>query len=724
MSKAWSVVLGLTVAAVMASGAVAVEFPFDVTDIQVEGNEEIRTRTILQAIPWACGREISETEVREASQAIFDLGWFSEVLPQFLEDGTIVFRVTEHPVVEAIEISGNVNDETLSVLGVTLLRGPIVSEGRMRRILRRNDVRVDRVLNAGGLEAAVDEILQVYEDRGYALVTIAPVEPAAVVRIQVLEGRVEGHEIRGLKTIPEDVARELIEIPEGKVLRTSTFQATGTALKSSIFFEGVDLELAPGTSNDSVTLVWTLKEQVALSSPVEAQGIELLGVTQYPLRLVDATLGALPEGEVDNYRLLDALNELHELYFRAGYVMVRFVAEGVVDGRIQVRVHEGRVGAIHYEGNDRTAEAVIAKGLNIRVGDVANSSRLAVGYQALMSLGYFDSIDLIPEWDGDEVVLMVSIVETEKLGGINGSVAFSPDSGGLVGELDYRQLNLFGTGQDLRLSYSRGLVADESATYELGYSTVTVFPMFNRVGINLYQTTDSRVVGDEGEEARFVTLGGRGEVSYPWADYTSLTLAYKRETVRELGVEDGELVQSVTFGLGYDDVNNPRFPTTGTRRRVAVEKAGGFAPGLEFVKADAEVSWFVPVLVPLPFLESRDQVVAVRIVLGWGVDLPVSQVYEFGGATTIRGADVDTVQQLFFSNLEYRIGLIEGLSAALFIDAGMDLERLCDSVLKGSFGIELGLDAAGVRVRLDVSWPIGPDIDWVPRFTFGFGPLF
>jgi outer membrane protein insertion porin family len=724
MNRAWSVILGVVAVTAIAAFGVAVEFPFDVRDIEVEGNEEIRTRTILDAIPWDCGREVTEEEVRQASQAIHDLGWFREVLPRFEEEGTIVFRVVENPIVEEIQIAGNINEETLVILGVTILRGPIVSDGRMRRILRRNDVRVGRVLNTTGLDAAVEEILEVYEDRGYALVNIAPVQPGPIVRIQVLEGRVAAHEIRGLRTVPETVARELIQVPEEKVLRTDAFQATAAALQDSVYFTQVDLELAAGTSDDSVTLVWTLAEQTVLEEPVEADGFDLIGVTRYPDRLVDATLGDLPEGPVDNFAALRALEGVHELYHRAGYVMVRFTAGEALAGDLQIEVHEGRIGAIQYEGNERTRDAVIAKGLRIRTGDVLNRSQLAVGYQALMALGYFDTIDLIPEWDGDEVQLTVVIEETEKLGGLNGSVAFSPDSGGLVGELDYRQLNLFGTGQDMRLSYSRGLLADESATYEIGYSTVTLFPQFNRVGVDLYQSTDTRTVGDDEEEARFVTLGGEAEISYPWADYTSLSMSFKRETVREQGTENSELVQSITVGMGYDDANNPRFPTTGTRRSIAIEKAGGFAPGAEFTKIDLEAAWFVPVLIPVPFLESRDQVVATRAVFGWGIDLPLSQVYEFGGATTIRGADVDTVQRLFFTNIEYRVAVIEGLSTALFLDAGMDLERMCDSVLKGSFGIELGMDAAGVRVRLDLSWPISPAITWVPRFTFGFGPMF
>ena len=722
MKRAWPTVLGLLIVAAATLSVAAIDFPIEVTDVEVSGNAEIRTRTILGAVPFGRGDEVDRDRLKAASEAIYDLGWFSEVTPEAYEDGRVVFRVVEHPVVEAIEITGNVNEEALVIGGVTLFRGPIVSSGRMRRILRRNDVRVGNVFNRTGLDAALEEILTVYEDRGYALINIPPVEAGRVVRIHVIEGRVSGHEVRGLATVPEHEAMALIEVPDGEVLRASSFQASGAAFSASVFFQGVDVELAPGDADDSVVLVWNLIEQVALDTPVEAEGIDLVGATVYPERLIMANVGDLPAGPIDNYALLHALSAVHDLYYRNGYVMVRFASEGVVNGRLQVRIHEGRIGVVVLEGNDRTSDRVISKGLQIRPGDVLNSSRLAVGYQGLMALGYFDSIDLLPQWVGDEVQLTAAIRETERLGGINGSVSFSPDSGGLVGELDYRQLNLFGSGQDLRFSYSHGLVADESATYEVGYSTVTVFPQFNRVGVDLYRRTDTRAEGDE--ETRYVTLGGKVDVSYPWADYTDLVLGFKHETVSDVGSDEAELVESLTVGFWFDDVNNPRFPTTGGRRSIAVEKAGGFAPGADFAKLDAEMSWFAPVRIPLPFLVERDQVLATHLFLGWALDAPLSQAYEFGGATTVRGANPDTVQRLAFGNLEYRLKLIEGLTAALFVDGGLDLGSMCEQPFKGSFGIELGIDAAGVHVRLDMSWPIAGDIQWVPTFTFGFGPLF
>ncbi|UCF10555.1 MAG: hypothetical protein JSW65_02465, partial [Candidatus Bipolaricaulota bacterium] len=82
MSRGWPVAWCLIILAAFAIGASAVEYPFEVSDILVEGNEEIRTRTITGAISLRRGREASEDDVKAASRAVYDLGWFREVYPE------------------------------------------------------------------------------------------------------------------------------------------------------------------------------------------------------------------------------------------------------------------------------------------------------------------------------------------------------------------------------------------------------------------------------------------------------------------------------------------------------------------------------------------------------------------------------------------------------------------------------------------------------------------
>lgn len=714
---AWIMMIGLAIA------AIAADLPLTVSGIEVEGNVKIQAKEILGVVPFYVGDTINADDLKEASQAIYDLGWFSEVSPTIDDAGSILFRVVENPVLKKIEITGNVNTEPFEIFGVTLFRTPIMPSDKIRRILRDNGVKTNKVLSNKSLEDGLQAVIDAYDEKGYILIMVGKVTPGETLSIEIIEGRVTANMISGLETVPEEVAQEMIDLPIGVCLKKAPIQRVLARFKESVFFSDVNIVPQQGATPDEVRLLWTFTERRLIENPIEINNITLAGVTLFPHEIAEGALGEIPPGSIDNYALLQIIQGLYDLYYRTGYVMVRLSVGPIEEGALPLTIKEGKIGDISIAGNDHTKDYVIMKTLGIHEGEILNQGRLTVAYQGLMSLGYFRSLDIVPEWVDDQVSLSIAIVENKKLGGINGSVAFSPESGGLVGKLDYHQKNLLGTGQDLSFAYSRGLIRDKSAVWNLGYSTVAYFQDFNRVGFDVYRKSDEKTV-EEDETQTFLTLGGKGSVSYPWADYTDLTLSYKHEAVRTGDDPIWEPIDSVRIGMHYDDVNNPLFPTSGNRRTLSVEKAGGFAPGVEFSKLDLSWIHFAPLYLPFPFLEERDQVLAIRLALGWGTDLPDLQAYTLGGSTTIRGTTASSIEQLCYANVEYRLKIVEGLTGVLFFDSGVDLSQVGLSGAKTSVGIELGIEAVGIYVRLDMAWLLGPEFELVPHFDFGFGPMF
>ncbi|HHR85298.1 MAG TPA: hypothetical protein ENL23_02995 [Candidatus Acetothermia bacterium] len=701
----------------------ATEFPLAVMGISIDGNVKIKTSDIMKVVPFHNGDSITSNQLRDASQAIYDLGWFSDVIPEVDDAGAVTFKVTENPVLKKIEITGNVNTEPFSILGWTLFRTRIMTSDKARSILRDKGVKKGKVLNNNSLKDGLQAIIDAYDKKGYALIMIGKVTPGETLTIQIIEGRVTANIVTGLSTVPEKVAEDMIDLPLNECVKKAAIQQVMTRLQGSVYFSKVDVKPQQGATPDSVRLLWTLTERKLIDAPVTVTGIDLSGVTLFPQQIADGAIDAIPEGQIDNYGLLQVLKRLFDLYYRNGYVMARFVAGSIENGRLPVTVEEGRIGKIDISGNDNTKTYVIEKVLGIKPGDILNKNRLAVSYQGLMALKYFNSVNIDPQWADDAVDLSVSVVENKKLGGINGSVAYSPDSGGLVGKLDYSQKNLFGTGQDLSFSFSRGLVNDQSATWDLGYSTVAFFRDFNRVGLDFYRKSDEKSDG-EGNSRNFLSLGATASISYPVMDYTNMTLSYKHETVSASDDPTWHPIDSITTGISYDDVNNPHFPTSGSRRSLTLEKAGGFAPGPNYAKLNLSWVHFAPLYINLPFISERDQVLAVRLGSGWGVDIPFSQAYDFGGPATIRGTSATQVRRLAYANFEYRLAVVQGLTGTLFLDAGVPLDKVELSTAKGSFGIEFGIEAAGMYVRLDMAWVLGPDMGWVPHFDFGFSPMF
>ena len=241
--------------------AFAGDFPVTVTKIVVDGNISIKTTDILDLVAFNEGDEVTSQMLKEASQAIYDLGWFSDVIPDISDAGTLTFKVTENPVVENIEIAGNTNTEGFTLFGITFFRVPIMTTSKARSLLRENGVKTGKVLNNNSLTNGLQAIMDAYENKGYVLVSIGNVEAKNTLSIQIIEGRVTGNVVTGLSTVPESVALDMIDLPLGECLKASYIQQVMVRLQASVYFSGVDVRAQQGATADSVRLSWSLDER-------------------------------------------------------------------------------------------------------------------------------------------------------------------------------------------------------------------------------------------------------------------------------------------------------------------------------------------------------------------------------------------------------------------------------------------------------------------------------
>jgi len=702
----------------LAVSALAAEFPVKVTGLEVEGLVEIHEKDVLDVVGFKVGDEVTESDLKAASQAIYDLGWFSEVVPR-VDGGNVVFRVNENPVVRKIEIEGNVNKKSYEMFGIKLFELPIMSTYKIRRILRQDGVKRRKVLNRNSLESALKDVISEYNKRGYILVTVGEVTTGETLSIEFVEELIVGNRIEGLETVPPSVAEEMIDLPLGEPLQQRDLQRVLSRLRGSVYFSDVNVVPKPASQADSVVLTWKLTERHLVDQPVSIDKIELEGITRFPEEAAYAALGEIPSDPLDNYALLRILSDLYDLYYGSGYIMVRFSVLGVEGGVLRLGVEEGKIGRILVSGNTRTHGYVIRRNLGLRTGQILTRHDLQVAYQRLSSLRYFGSVNILPEWGDEGVRVSVVVTEKEHLGGMNGSLALDPSTGGIVGKLSIEEKNLWGTGQDVSLSYSRGLVDSEpkTSTWDLSYSTVAYFPGFDRVGFDLYRQLK------ETDDGTYMTIGGSVSFDYPLADYTDLSISYKHEDERLMDVDQWTPTDSIGVSVAYDSVDDPYFPTAGDKRIISVEKAGGFAAGREYTKIDA--TWIHFGRIYSSLLQGKEKVFGIRFKGGWSDgDLSSTSSYQLGGPTTVRGVEGRSIDRIFIANFEGRLELTEGLAIVAFFDAGLNLDSVCTGDAVASSGLEVGVNAGGVYFRLDFIWVIGPDMSWIPRFDVGFGPMF
>ncbi|HAZ30477.1 TPA: hypothetical protein DCY65_02770 [Candidatus Acetothermia bacterium] len=709
MRRTWIVLL------IMGWAGLAVAQTFTVGQLEVVGNANVPTRDIVAAAGLAVGQEATRDQVLSAVQAIMNLGYFSEVAPELAFDGDVIvvrFRVVEFPKIERITIDGlppapRGRGTLWSWFQETLRGGNRPGEAKIREILTEHGVEPGEVLNQKKLEAGLVAVIEEYRRMDWATVQFGRIVPAPDLLIEIQELVVMGHRFRGLATVPEEQARALVTVPVGEVGRMSEIQNTLGRFGRSVYFAlgGVVPELGDG----GVWLVWELVERVLLPSPSHLVGVELVGVTAFPLERMQGRVGPLPAGLVTNLDVLRALGPVYDYYRREGFFMVEFVTERTEQGVLPVRVKEGRIARIEVAETTRTAPWVIERVLGLFPGQYLTEGRHAVGQQALMALGYFTDVALEPRWDADELVLKVTATDVERLGSIGGSFAFSPGEG-IVGNLSYSQKNLFGQAMDVSLTLARGIIGAGSTTWELSYRSHS-FPVFDVAGLDFYRK-------ESGTDPITITVGGSAVVAYPLAPYLDLSLTFTTEQAWE---RDEPLAPktSVEVGLAYDDRDNPFFPRTGNHGRISLEKAGTFAPGVEFFVVKAELARFTPLDAIIPLGGTR-AVFAWRARARSGWDLPERYRFDLGGVESVRGAQPVRTDRYGLLNSEVRVEVGPGSWVALFGDLG----ATWDGTAKSSFGVELAARVAGMFVRLSLAWPSDREPTWVPAFEFGMSPMF
>jgi outer membrane protein insertion porin family len=692
----------------------------EVKEIVIEGNKLVSLEEIKGAIPFKVGDLITEEELEEGRLSIGKLGYFRDVEWDYIrvEEGIkVIYRVFENPPVKEIKIVGNEKyDHSFKLFGIKIpLVQQIIKTDRLIEILKEKGVEKGKILNLNSLKEGLDAILEEYQKKGYVLVGFGEIRPEEEIFIEIIERKIESIEVTGLQEVPKEIAFDLIRIPLLVPAKIVPIQQSALRINRSIYFEAIGLEdisFEEGSAKDKVKMIWNLKERKLLPQPQEIKGIEFVGYTVYSEEELKEALGELPEGLVNNYQLLTALKGIHELYLEDGYTLVKLSAEEFDQdqGMLVVRISEGVIDSIEIMGNERTKDYVILKEIKLSPGEVFNEIPLQESYRNLVGLEYFEDVQMDFEEVDSKIKLVVKVIEREKLGTFSGALSYA--EGGIVGKLSVSWKNLFGTGQDISLSYDRGLVGGAIANWNLEYNTHALKD-YDFFRINFFNRFESGT--EEEREYTITRTGGEISLGYPLGAGTQITLARRYEGFRKCFEEECDppgITDSVTIGVQNDDRDNPLFPTQGGLRSAQVEQAGGFALGTEFTKLFFTLTQHFPTL--------QDQNIAFRFQGGVGFSLPGHERFLLGGPTTIRGMQGASTDKIFFMNAEYRVKLIEEVSIALFFDGGMG-EGV--EVMR-SFGLDFRVRTPLGLVRFIVAWPQKDGFEIAPVFSFAFGPMF
>ena len=375
---------------------------------------------------------------------------------------------------------------------------------------------------------------------------------------------------------------------------------------------------------------------------------------------------------------------------------------------VTMRVTEGKqyfINRITFTGNTTTRDNVIRREIRLLEAGVFNTEALKYSIKRLNQLGYFkalegDAIQVEKTPGADNKVDLSLKLEEQNRNQLTFGAGVSQFDG-FFGQLSFQTSNFLGRGETFTVSAQQG---NRAKNYQLAFTEPFLFDRPMTAGIDLF-IREIRWIG------LFTQSSAGGNVVYGFqtGDFSRMFVNYSLERVtvkdlnelyRDLNVlsRNPFLQDSLLLGEGgrrtiskiapswvYNTVDQPIFPTSGTRYTLSMDIAG-IGGNTNFVNPRAEGIWYIPLnrRTSLGFRAQGEYITP----YGSSVILPIYEKLYLGGEYSIRGFDIRTVgprdaetalvlggnKSLLF-NAEYLINIAGPVRLVLFADAGQVRER-------------------------------------------------
>jgi outer membrane protein insertion porin family len=376
---------------------------------------------------------------------------------------------------------------------------------------------------------------------------------------------------------------------------------------------------------------------------------------------------------------------------------------------ISVRIDEGEqftVNRITFTGNSTTHDSVIRRELRVAEGGVYNAEALKDSVRRINQLGYFQPIDMeqpagqeatevtpTPGTD-DQVDIRLKFEEQNRNQLTFGAGVSQFD--GFFGQLSFQTANFLGRGETVGLSLQKGSLAQQ---YQISFSEPYLFDRPITVGADVF----SREFAFPFQYTQ-ATAGSNWVFGFPVADYTRgfVTYSYQQVSIKDVNplyldpavrnsspylndsllLDQGgkRIVSKITPSLIYNTVNQPIFPSAGSRYTATLDIAG-IGGNTSYLNGRFEGIWYKRLTTRTAF-GVRAETAYIRP-YGSTDSLPIFEKLFSGGEYSVRGFDLRAVSprdprsgvlvggnKMVNLNAEYYIDLLGQARLVLFYDAG------------------------------------------------------
>ena len=209
-----------------------------ITKQVIEGNKEVPEAEIAAVLKTKAGMEFTEAGLSEDLSAIYNMGYFYDLHPEFKlvpEGVQVIYHVLENPVYKAVDVEGN------TVLDKNKVNGFF-------------DLPQNKIANLKDINKCVQKLEEEYRSNGYILARVTDVhmEQDGTLKVTVNEGNVEDFKVKGnVKTKDYVVIREM-RLKKGKPFNAKDARRSMQRVYNLGYFEDVNIKLNPGREPNAV----------------------------------------------------------------------------------------------------------------------------------------------------------------------------------------------------------------------------------------------------------------------------------------------------------------------------------------------------------------------------------------------------------------------------------------------------------------------------------------
>ena len=443
------------------------------------------------------------------------------------------------------------------------------------------------------------------------------------------------------------------------------------------------------------------------------------------------------------------IERIQTLYSERGYPKVEIAPQdfqfspetSTVD--FKLNISEGaqvRIGEVKVSGLEKTKNKVVLREIRVKPNQDFDQRDIDTSYRRLRNLGYFYQVNpnVLEAGDTEDKINFHARVTEARTGQLSGVIGYAPpDSDAdaapqLTGVLEARETNLLGTGRQFNFYWKSGLLK----ILRLGYAEPWILGKPLTIGIEYGQLKQQRSNRDQlttetVSEERSSNLSATTNFGRVFEG--TMTLGYKQINVPNSGLspttvppldpqtplfsESSPIAPtepdsysgtkySVTFRLTRDTRDYFLNPTRGRRDSIAFEVSRS---DFRLRKAWLSLQQYFPTW--------RKQTIAIELhgAAAWGINIPPTELFYLGGATTLRGYDEDWFSgpRRVHANLEYRFLVGPDSQIFVFTDLGSVTLIETPSVfdrLRVGYGFGARLESRGGILRINYGLAAGDSL--------------